>query len=455
MEYNIPAQLNKALDLLLDVICVVDVEGRFIAISAACEQVFGYTQEELVGTPMLDLVYPEDRARTLEAAAGVMNGIPLRNFENRYVRKDGRVIDIMWSASWSEADQVRLAVAREITQRKRDESMQRALYSISEAAHSSEDLTDMLQCIHRIIGDMLPTGSFIVALQDQHTGAMTFPYFADETEMSAAASKLDTGFLAAEVIRSDTALLLHPESRDKWPKGMAAIVTEIPVDWLGIPLIASKHAIGALIVRSHSASVRYGEQHKALLQFVSTQIASNIERAQANARLRYSAQYDVLTGLPNRTLFDDRLQVAAAKAARDHDRLALLYIDLDSFKPVNDTYGHAVGDQLLQQVAKRIQDCVRESDTVSRIGGDEFIVLLNTLQAPLYALTVGEHIRAALNQTFILQGHRLQISASIGIANYPDHGVDQKQLTRNADAAMYTAKNNGGNQCVTFALTSS
>lgn len=451
MEYNVPAQLIKALDLLLDVICVVDVEGRFIAISAACEQVFGYKPGELVGTPMIDMVYPEDRARTLEAAAGVMDGIPLRNFENRYVRKDGRVVDIMWSASWSQTDQVRLAVAREITERKRAESMQSALYSISEAAHSAEDLADLLQSIHHIIADMLPTGSFIVALQDEHTGEITFPYFADESDMAEATSERDPEILAAEVIRSDTALLLTSESRDQWPEGMDAIADRVPVDWLAIPLIASRHTIGALIVRNHCTGVRYNEQHKSLLQFVSTQIASNIERAQANAHLRYTAQYDVLTNLPNRTLFDDRLQVALAKAARDRERLALLYIDLDDFKPVNDTFGHAVGDQLLQQVAKRIQGCVRESDTVSRIGGDEFIVLLNTIQASRYALTVAENIRAVLNQAFTLQGHHVQISASIGIASYPDHGIDQKQLTRNADAAMYAAKNNGRNRCMAFA----
>jgi diguanylate cyclase (GGDEF)-like protein/PAS domain S-box-containing protein len=451
MEYNVPAQLIKALDLLLDVICVVDVEGKFIAISAACEQVFGYTQEELIGTPMLDLVFPDDRTRTLEAAAGVMQGIPLHNFENRYVRKDGRVVDIMWSASWSEADQVRLAVAREITQRKQAESMQRALYSISEAAHSAEDLADMLQSIHRIIADLLPTGSFIVALQDQHTGEMSFPYFTDEDDMTPVPSQWDTRILAAEVIRLDRALLLTPESTENWPKGMDTVAAGAPVDWLAIPLIASKHAIGALIVRSHSSVGRYNEQHKTLLQFVSTQIASNIERAQTNARLRYTAQYDLLTNLPNRTLFDDRLQVALAKAARERERLALLYIDLDNFKPVNDTFGHAVGDQLLQQVAKRIQSCVRESDTVSRIGGDEFIVLLYTIQAPLYALTIAEYIRAALNQPFTLQGRQLQIASSIGIASYPEHGGDQKHLTRNADAAMYAAKNNGGNQCVACA----
>lgn len=450
MEANTHAQLIKALDLLLDVICVVDADGRFVAVSAACEQVFGYTQEEMIGKPMLDMVFPADRDRTLQASAAVNAGNPLRNFENRYLRKDGQVIDIMWSACWSQSDQLRLAVARDVTLRKRTESMQTALYSISEAAHSAGDLAGLLRRIHQIIGDMLPTGSFIVALRDPSTDEMTFPYFADEDDAAPAPCQLDAGTLAAEVIRTGAALLLAPESRESWPKGMKTVVGRDAVDRLGIPLIANQRTIGALVVQSYSATVRYSEQHKTLLQFVSTQIADNIERKQASARLQYMAQYDVLTGLPNRMLFDDRLQVALLKAARDKTRLALLYIDLDKFKPVNDSFGHAVGDLLLQEVASRVQGCVRESDTVGRIGGDEFVVLLNAIQTLQNASVVAENIRAAINQPFALVGQRLQISSSIGVAHYPEHGADQKQLACNADSAMYAAKYNGGNQCLTF-----
>jgi len=448
MQTSSHVQLVKALDLLLDVICVVDREGRFVAVSAACEQVFGYTQEELIGKSMIDLVLPADRERTLLAAGGVMAGNPLRNFENRYVRKDGQVVDIMWSARWSEADQMRLAVAHDITLRKRAQSMQAALYSIVVSAHSAEDLADLCRKLQQIIGQMVPTGSFIVALHDSHTDEMTFPYFIGESEAAPAPCKLeDSGTLAAEVIRSGVALLLTPETRNDWPREIQAVVAVDAFDRLGVPLIADQRSIGALVVRSHSATARYTAQHKTLLQFVSTQIAANIERKQANARLHFLAQYDFLTGLPNRTLFDDRLKVALAKATRDNELLALLYIDLDDFKPVNDNLGHATGDLLLTELAGRIQGCVRQVDTVCRIGGDEFVVLLGAVQAPQNAWQVAENIRAAINLPMSLAGQNVQVSASIGIALYPRHGSDPIQLARNADAAMYDAKKSGGNRC--------
>ncbi|MBI5626950.1 MAG: GGDEF domain-containing protein, partial [Nitrosomonadales bacterium] len=124
---------------------------------------------------------------------------------------------------------------------------------------------------------------------------------------------------------------------------------------------------------------------------------------------------------------------------------ALMFIDLDKFKPVNDTFGHEVGDLLLKEVAKRLQDCVRGSDTASRLGGDEFVVLLLTIEEEQDAVMVAEKIRHALNQPFELAGYSLHISSSIGVAVYPEHGGDEEQLVRNADIAMYHSKNSGRN----------
>jgi diguanylate cyclase (GGDEF)-like protein/PAS domain S-box-containing protein len=166
---------------------------------------------------------------------------------------------------------------------------------------------------------------------------------------------------------------------------------------------------------------------------------------QADERIHYLAHYDALTGLPNRSLFADRLQQAISKAKREKTRVALMFIDLDKFKPVNDDLGHNVGDMLLMEVAKRMQNCVRESDTVSRIGGDEFVIMLPSIEAEQHAMLVAEKILYAINQIFELDGHRINISSSIGIAVYPEHGGDEKLLTKNADIAMYNAKNGGRN----------
>jgi diguanylate cyclase (GGDEF)-like protein len=158
------------------------------------------------------------------------------------------------------------------------------------------------------------------------------------------------------------------------------------------------------------------------------------------------AQHDQLTGLPNRALFSDRLQRAIVNSVRDKTALALMFIDLDRFKPVNDTYGHIVGDLLLQDVARRMLECLRDSDTVARIGGDEFVLLLRDASAIPDTLTVAEKIRSGLDRPFVLQGHTLQISCSIGVAQFPEHGQDDITLAKNADVAMYRAKERGRNQ---------
>lgn len=164
------------------------------------------------------------------------------------------------------------------------------------------------------------------------------------------------------------------------------------------------------------------------------------DRKSVEDQIKHLAHFDPLTDLPNRTLFTDRLQHALTVARRDRTHLALMFIDLDKFKPINDGYGHHVGDQVLREVALRIQDCLRESDTVARIGGDEFVVLLPMVESPQDATGVGEKIRHALNQPIELAGQHLSISSSTGVAIYPEHGADEKQLVRNADTAMYYAK---------------
>ncbi len=162
------------------------------------------------------------------------------------------------------------------------------------------------------------------------------------------------------------------------------------------------------------------------------------------------ANYDVLTGLPNRTLLADRLQQSLATAKRGRAHIALMLLDLDKFKPVNDRFGHDIGDQLLKEVAKRLLDCVRESDTVSRLGGDEFVLLLPAIEATQDAMRVAEKILHALDQPFELAGHGISISASIGVAVYPEHGGDEKTLTKHADIAMYDAKRAGRNNARLF-----
>jgi diguanylate cyclase (GGDEF)-like protein/PAS domain S-box-containing protein len=168
-------------------------------------------------------------------------------------------------------------------------------------------------------------------------------------------------------------------------------------------------------------------------------------RKVAEAHVAHLAQHDALTGLANRLLLKDRLQLAITTAQRTQRTQALLFIDLDRFKAINDTVGHSVGDSLLLQVALRLRECVRESDTLARVGGDEFVILLTNLLKPDGCLPVAEKVIAAVAQPISVDNHVFNISASVGIAVWPTDGADAETLTRNADVAMYHAKNSGRN----------
>ena len=175
------------------------------------------------------------------------------------------------------------------------------------------------------------------------------------------------------------------------------------------------------------------------------------ERMQTEQRVLQMAHHDALTGLPNRALLQDRLDQALAQASRYGHQVSVMFIDLDRFKGINDTLGHAVGDELLKEVAKRLKVTVRAVDTVARLGGDEFVVILNEVSGPDDAVLVAEKIIDTLGQAVSIESHELHVTPSIGISIFPDDGADSVQLMKNADTAMYHSKSAGRNTFRFFA----
>jgi diguanylate cyclase (GGDEF)-like protein/PAS domain S-box-containing protein len=169
------------------------------------------------------------------------------------------------------------------------------------------------------------------------------------------------------------------------------------------------------------------------------------ERRLMEEAIRHQAYHDSLTSLPNRILFNDRLSVALMKAKRDKKRLAVMFLDLDRFKSINDTLGHTVGDMLLQSIAGLLRGILRESDTVARLGGDEYTILLSQIEHEEDAVKVAQKILSAVSQKWVLDGHRLHLTTSIGIGLYPQDGEDVDTLLKKADTAMYDANSLGGN----------
>ena len=169
------------------------------------------------------------------------------------------------------------------------------------------------------------------------------------------------------------------------------------------------------------------------------------ERKVSEERIRFLAYYDALTGLPNRTLLQDRLTKALASAIRRKEKVALLFLDLDRFKDINDSFGHPFGDLLLQKVAERVKSGVRKQDSLGRLGSDEFLIVLTNVKEIAYARVAAERFMQAMSAKFVIQGHSLIISCCVGISMFPEDGMDSESLLRNADAAMYSAKKSGRN----------
>jgi diguanylate cyclase (GGDEF)-like protein len=169
------------------------------------------------------------------------------------------------------------------------------------------------------------------------------------------------------------------------------------------------------------------------------------DRKRAEKKMKHLALHDNLTDLANRYLFFDRLEQAISRAHRYHHVVAILYVDLDGFKSVNDTLGHDAGDIVLREVGKRLRKCIRKTDTAARLGGDEFAVVLPDLQERQFASIVADNIQKSLEHPINVNKHRFVIGASIGISVYPDDGQKPETLLRKADAAMYRVKKNAKN----------
>ena len=232
-----------------------------------------------------------------------------------------------------------------------------------------------------------------------------------------------------------------------WEGSIISLPLKIGTKVLGVMNVALKHAhtftedeIRALEFLGDQASI--GIQNAKLYEQAQQEIS---DRIRAEKAIKHLANHDALTGLPNRRLFNERINLEIARAQRNKQKIGIMLFDLDHLKKVNDSYGHNVGDLLLQAVAQRLLGLLRKSDTVARMGGDEFLLILPEMHQPQDAIQTGERILNALSTPFLLEGYEVSITTSIGISFFPDDGDDVNTLVKNADIAMYKAKEKGGN----------
>ncbi|MHB1074382.1 sensor domain-containing protein [Thiobacillus sp.] len=406
-------------------IFVSDTEGSCIYTNTAYQKISGLTQEQTLGTNWSMAIHPEDRERVLAEWHDAAQGHAPFQTEFRFLQQDSHIV-------WTRVNSAAMLngkkwfglvqTVEDITERK---SAEFVLQAAEEALFEEKERA---QVTLNSIGDAVLTTDLL--------GNVTYLNLVAET-MTGWPRKEALGRSISEVF-----VILDGTTRLAAANPMLRAIAEnrtveMDTNCVLIRRDGSESAIEDSAAPIHS---RDGQVIGAVIVFhdVSESRAMALEMA-------HLAQHDFLTSLPNRLLLSERMAHAIGLAQRHNKQVGLLFLDLDHFKHINDSLGHAVGDQLLQSIANRLVECVRATDTVCRQGGDEFVILLAEIGQPQDAAHVAETLRTALSIPHMIGGHELHISLSIGISVFPDDGADVATLMQNADTAMYHAKASGRN----------
>jgi len=403
----------------------VDTHGICTFVNPACLRMLGYAAHEMLGKSVHALIHhthPDGRPYPREQClvrCSTLQGKSTHVDTEVHWRKDGSCFPVeYWSHPIYRNGELVGAVVNfiDISERKRTEEALRE----SEARYRAmaEQSADWVWSID-VDGRHLYTNQ---------RGAAILGYTAEE-------------FLAADALK-----LVHPEDLPLFHETLRSALTTRQ-GWQSV-VLRWRHRNGSYRILESNATPLFGEGGQLTgFQGVDRDIT---ERKLAEERIQFLAHHDALTGLPNRILLRDRFEHAREMARQSKSRLAILFLDLDNFKVVNDTLGHAAGDQLLLDVVERLSRCTRSGDTISRQGGDEFIVLLNEAPDPETVESIAGEILAAMSEPMEIDGRYLNTSCSIGISICPDDGDDFDSLLQKADTAMYDAKDSGRNACRFF-----
>jgi diguanylate cyclase (GGDEF)-like protein/PAS domain S-box-containing protein len=396
-------------------VLVGDLSANITFVNESFCKILGYCQEELVGKSFADFLHPDDKAIVLEKfAEGLARPEAGYKLEFRAIHKDGRVVWIYPSVSpifYKNALTSGMAIVFDITERKQ----------LEEAVKKSEER-------YRTMLDEIQDSYFEVDL----AGNFTFVNDAMCRTM---------GYSEEELIGINYKVFAAKEDVDVVYRDFNRVYkTGETIKGLSYKFIQKNGTVGFGELSISAIKNEEGE----VIAFRG--IARDVtERKHLEQELADIATHDFLTGLPNRVLLHDRLNVELAHAKRNETNLAVMMLDLDRFKVVNDTFGHSIGDKLLRAAGERLVVLVRESDTVSRVGGDEFLVLLPKIAKVGNATRIAQKILGAFRKPFVIDGYQIRVTTSIGIAIYPEDGEDADDLMANADTAMYWVKGQGRN----------
>ncbi|MGQ0654574.1 MAG: bifunctional diguanylate cyclase/phosphodiesterase [Betaproteobacteria bacterium] len=444
-------------------------DGRYLGVNRAWEAFFATPRDSIVGKTVFELYAhaPDIAARLDSMDQALWRNPGTQSYEARVALVDGTWRDTIYNKATFTGPDGRVAgligTIVDITQRKQAEKRQAMEHAVAQILSQAEIMDDAAPRLIQTVCETLgwACGNYWRWDSKNEELRCDQSWHIDAPEVAA--------FIAASIKTINEA----PAWRDGVPRTATGGVvrrvwnTGSPVWFPDVALEpAFRRGVAAAEASLHSAfgfpvlsggkplgvmeffSQRIEQPDEALLQSVralGNQIGQFIVRKEAEEKVRFVASHDALTGLPNRIMFTQRLEHALAQAHRHGRRLAVLFIDLDRFKLINDTLGHDAGDTVLRAVAARLSEKLRASDSVGRLGGDEFVVLLEELPEAHYVAGVAQKLIDALARSFVLGGREYHLSGSIGVSTYPDDATTMQDLLKNADIAMYRAKEHGRN----------
>jgi diguanylate cyclase (GGDEF)-like protein/PAS domain S-box-containing protein len=389
---------------------------RFLSVNKAAAQQYGFSEQEFLAKTAVELGLEQDDSGLPEAIPGADSPIQPSGIY-RHRRKNGSFIDVEIVCHPLEFGGVPslLVSAYNITEQRRAEEAVR---------HAEDKYRGIFE--NSVIGifQSTPEGTLLNinrALAEMHG------YDSPEQLL------VETGRAGSRLLATPSAMVeLFQSAEDGVVRGaeLEILRRDSTTKWVRMNLRAIRNSGGEIYLREGT-------------------VEDITEQKAAEARMKFLAYYDALTELPHRTLLEDRLETALASARRRKEKVALLFLDLDRFKIINDTFGHSFGDCVLQEVARRLRSCTREHNTVARVGGDEFLVLISDAREASDAAVAAERIMQTMKDDFIIQGKPFSMGCSLGVSIFPEHGTDAEVLIKNADAAMYAAKD-GGRSSVRF-----
>ncbi|MBA7515367.1 hypothetical protein ES705_07406 [subsurface metagenome] len=426
----------------------VDEKRNILDINSQFTKLFGYSLEEIKGRNInVGMIHPQDKMEEAKDLYQKSLSGGYYYYESMRKKKDGFLFPVSISSSSVVIDgksKGGIVSYRDITERKQNEKLQEVLYNISKAANSPISLDQLYKTIHQELGTIIDTTNFYIALVDEKESKIFFPYHVDEKDDDFPILKFNTtNTLTTYVIKTGRPLLNdNNQYKEMVAQGILTAMgtTADKSIWLGVPLKVEDKVIGAMVVQSYTDSQLYSEKDIKIMEFVSEQVTTAIERKRVEEELRRLAHYDTLTGAYNRGYGLELLQRQLKLAKRNKSSLLLAYTDLDNLKDINDRFSHEEGDRVMVQVAKLFKSILREVDIIARMGGDEFLVIF--LDSSLNEIPM---IRKRLNKELIRLNQTskkpYKIGFSTGFSNYDSANPQlMDELIRIADQNMYEEK---------------